>query len=278
MDRSVPAPQPSDVRELTPTGTEPGTTTGVGVLDRAVAILDAVERGHGSLRDLIDATGLSKPTASRLANALEAHGFLARDARRGYRLGPRLFALAATAQRELPWRDLARPALERLAAVTGESAQLYVRAGDERLCVEVAESDEELRTIVPVGAHLPLNAGSAGKVFLAFARNDITHLLDTAPEPPNRIGGLPWRERIERQLHLTRRRGWAESVAEREQNVASVSAPVFDGMGFLLAVASVSGPIDRLGRSPGKHYSAAVTTAAREIERAIGATDPIAPA
>ncbi len=248
--------------------------TGVGVLDRAVAILDAVERGSSTLRELIDATGLSKATASRLARSLETHGFLARGGGGGYRLGPRLFALAAVAQRELPWRALARPALERLAEVTGESAQLYVRLGDERVCVEVAESDEELRTIVPVGARLPVNAGSAGKVFLAFSRNDVSHLLDTAVEPPGRAGGLPWRERLERQLHLTRRRGWAESVAEREPGVASVSAPVFDGHGLVLAVVSVSGPIDRIGRTPGKHYSAAVTSAGREIERAIGSDGP----
>jgi DNA-binding IclR family transcriptional regulator len=253
--------------------TDTPTDTGVGVLDRAVAILDAVERGTSSLRDLTEATGLSKPTASRLARSLESHGFLARSGS-GYRLGPRLFALAAVAQRELPWRALARPALERLAEVTGESAQLYVRLGDERVCVEVAESDEELRTIVPVGARLPLNAGSAGKVFLAFSLNDVTHLLDAATEPPGRTGGLPWRERLERQLHLTRRRGWAESVGEREPGVASVSAPVFDGHGLVLAVVSVSGPIDRIGRTPGRHYSAAVTAAAREIERAIGTDGP----
>ncbi len=72
--------------------------------------------------------------------------------------------------RDLPLRDLAHPALERLAAVTGESAQLYVRDADRRVCIDAIESSSELRTIVAVGASLPLTKGSAGKVFLAWAQ------------------------------------------------------------------------------------------------------------
>ena len=77
-------------------------------------------------------------------------------ARAGSALGPRLTG------RELP--VLARPALERLRDATGESVQLYVRRGDRRLCVASLESPHGLRTIVPVGASLPLDVGSAGKV------------------------------------------------------------------------------------------------------------------
>lgn len=237
----------------------------VGVLDRSVAILSAVERGARSFTDIVEGTGLTRPTAHRLIRALEDHGFLLHVAGLGYALGPRLLALSTVAMRELPLRDLARPALERLARSTGESAQLFVRDGDQRVCIDAVESASELRTIVDVGAALPLVKGSAGKVFLAWTtREDLDHALRSV-------------ERADRQrqaVATTRRRGWAESVGEREAGVASVSAPVFGPKDILLAAVSVSGPASRLGNLRAKRYAPAVIAAAREIEAALGSPTP----
>jgi DNA-binding IclR family transcriptional regulator len=239
--------------------------SGVGVLDRSMAILDAVERGARSFTQIVEATGLARSTAHRLVKALEDHGMLARaGGLHGYRLGPRLLGLAATAMRDLPLRDLAHPALERLASASGESAQLYVRDADHRVCVDAIESSNELRTIVAVGASLPLTKGSAGKVFLAWAPpHDRDRILQTLPEPEA--------IRLARHVATTRRRGWADSVGEREPGVASVSAPVLDREGLLVAAISVSGPANRIGIVGGKRYAPAVTAAAAEVADAIGA-------
>lgn len=235
--------------------------TAVGVLDRCVAVLGAVEGGARSFTDVVEATGLARPTAHRLIQALEDHGFVVHVGGFGYILGPRLLGLAASAMRDLPLRDLARPVLERLARSTGESTQLFVRDGDRRICIDSAESDSELRTIVETGAALPLTKGSAGKVLLAWARDhDRARLLASAEDPA----------RLEQQLATTRRRGWAESVAERAPGVASVSAPIFGPDRFLLAAVSVSGPASRLGQLRAKRYAPAVVEAAREIEGALG--------
>lgn len=207
--------------------------SGVGVLDKAMAVLAAVEDAPRSLAELVDATGLSRATAHRLARALEVHGLVRRTPDGRFAVGPRLDAVA------LP--ELARPALEALSHATGESVQLFVRRGDRRLCVAALESPNELRTIVPVGAFLPLDRGSAGKVLSGDA--------------------------------AALRRGWAESVAEREPGVASVSAPVVDGEGRVRAAVSVSGPIQRTTRAPGRRYAKAVMAAARQVEAALaGAT------
>jgi DNA-binding IclR family transcriptional regulator len=207
----------------------------VGVLDKAVAVLGALERGPASLAELVERTDVSRATAHRLAVALEAHGLVRRDDDGRFCLGLRLIGLGQEAAEAVPVWAAARPALSWLHEQTGESVQLYVRDGDARVCVESIESAKELRTIVPVGARLPLEAGSAGRI-----------LSGAAPA-----------------------RGWVQSVGEREDGVASVSAPVHDSRGRLVAAVSVSGPIQRTSRKPGDRYGAAVEEAARRVEAAV---------
>ena len=230
-----------------------------GTLARAVLVLDAVEAGAHRFTEIMRASELPRGTAHRTIRALEELGLLARFPGFGYRLGPRLLRLANEAMRELPLRDVAHPVLERLALATGESAQLYVRSGDVRVCIDAVESSQELRTIVPVGASLPLYAGSAAKVLLAYAPDRELHARRARD-----------RERFDRDVDLVRSRGWAASSGERQPGVGSVSAPVLGPYGIVLAVVSVSGPATRMGRASERRPSAAVVAAAREIERALG--------
>lgn len=216
----------SDRRELT---AKP--VSGVGVVDKSVSILDAVQTGARTLNEVVDATGLSRATAHRLASALAVHGLLRRTADGGFALGWRLVALGRAAETDHGLIEAAGPVLDALRDATGESAQLYVRDGDQRVCVAVSESPHGLRTIVGVGAVLPLDQGSAGHVLLG----------ETSGE------------------------GWVASVAEREVGVASVSAPVCGVDGVVFAAIGVSGPIERVTRHPGERYGAAVVAAAREL-------------
>jgi hypothetical protein len=143
--------------------------SGVGVLDKSVALLAALaERGPLNLAGLVEATGLPRPTAHRLAAALETHRLVGRDAAGRYRLGLRLLGWAGAASAEVGLVEVARPVLAALAEETGESAQLFVRDGDRRVCVAAVERASGLRDTVPVGSVLPLDRGSGGKVLLAF--------------------------------------------------------------------------------------------------------------
>lgn len=237
----------------------PNRMSEVAVLDRIVEVLEAVEEGAHRFTRIAERTGLSRSTAHRLIKALQDHGFLAHCGGFGYRLGPRLLRLASEAMRELPVRDLAHPVLQRLVCVTGESAQLFVRSGDVRVCIDAVESPNELRTIVPVGASLPLTAGSAAKVFLAYSTRP-ERLIRKAAEP----------ERFAHEVELARSRGWASSAGERQPGVGSVSAPVVGPYGIIVAVVSVSGPVSRMGRISARRYVPAVLEAAKAIERAAG--------
>jgi DNA-binding IclR family transcriptional regulator len=225
--------------------------SGVGVLDKAVVILAFIaEDGPATLAEVVGGTGLSRPTAHRLLSALEAHRLVGRNGGR-YSLGVRLLAWGNGAAGS-SLVEAARSALVTLRDETGESTQLYVREGDRRVCVaSVERAGGGLKDIVPVGAVLPLDRGSGGKVLLAWGE-DGERFLRLA------------------ELEEVRQRGWAESVAEREAGVASVSAPVFGAGGVLRAAVCASGPVSRLGERPGERLAGPVVAAAREIEASLG--------
>ena len=227
--------------------------SGIGVLDKAVGLLHTVAESPCGLAELCERTGLPRATAHRLAAGLETHRLLARDAQGRWRLGPALSELAG--QVHDPLLAVVAAVLPRLREITGESVQLYRREGTWRVCVAAMEPPAGLRDTVPVGTRLPMTAGSGAKVLLAFS--------DAATQQ----AVLPTAKFTERTLAEVRRRGWAQSAAEREPGVASVSAPVRDGRGNVIAAVSVSGPIDRMGRQPGARWAADLLAAAEALTR-----------
>jgi DNA-binding IclR family transcriptional regulator len=214
--------------------------SGVGVIDKGIVILQALRSRPLDLAQLQQASGLPRATAHRLAVALEQHHLIRRDGQGRFCLGFELVALGRAAAEQFGLGELARDALEQLRTSTGESVQLYVREDGARRCVVSLQSPHALRWIVPEGSLLPLEVGSAGRVLRALV-----------PDA-----------------------GWAESVEEREAGVASVSAPVRERGGDIVAAISVSGPIERLTRSPGERLGGAVVAAAQAVTRRLaGAPD-----
>lgn len=211
----------------------------VGVLHKSLVILNCIAADKQTLNELVEATGLSRATAHRLAVGLEEHGLLRRTADGRFALGLHLLALGRAATDQFPLAERALPAMERLRDETGESVQLYVTDGNQRVCVAALESPHGLRTIVAVGATLSMERGSAG------------HVLSGEP-----VGSGP---------------GWSESLEEREPGVASVSAPVLAADGAVVAAVSVSGPVDRMLPSPGERHGAAVVAAAAAVSGATSA-------
>lgn len=229
-----------------------GQHSGIGVVDKTVAILAAAAQAPAALSDLVERTDIPRATAHRLAVALEVHRLLIRDSDGRFIPGPRLAELAATASD--PLLDRAVEVLAWLRDTSGESAQLYRRDGRERICIAAAERATGLRTTVPLGARLPLTAGSGAQVLCAWE----------TPETVSTI--LHNAEFSERSLAEVRRRGWAQSIGQREAGVASVSAPVFGPGRRVVAAISISGPIERLGRSPGQRFAPVITAAAARLQ------------
>ena len=205
--------------------------SGVGVLDKAVAVLYALAESPAALAELQARLDLPRATVHRLAGALEQHGMLRRDVEGRYELGLALVSLGQAAADRFPMVDVSRLVLDELRDATGESVQLFVREGAQRRCVVSLESPHGLRWIVPQGSLLPLDVGSAGRV-------------------------------LEGE---TSKHGWVQSVGEREAGVASVSAPIAALDGSVLGAVSVSGPIERLTRRPGNRFGGAVVAAADRV-------------
>ena len=216
----------------------------VGTLVKAGAILDALEVGPQDLNDLSVLTGQPRATCHRLASALVGLRWVDKDDSGRYTIGPRLHELSAASSGDR-LRTVALPTLRRLRDDTGESAQIYRRKGNRRLCVASVEPATGLRDTVPEGAVLTMSAGSAAQVLAAWS------------DGPSAFDA--------KALNAVRNRGWADSVAERESGVASVSAPVLSG-GRVIAAVSISGPIDRLTKRPGPRFGTRVRAAAAEVE------------
>lgn len=210
-----------------------------GSLGKAVAVLDYLAAaGPSVLPQVVLGTAMPRSTAHRVLSALVAHGLVEKDAGT-YRLGSRLVELGRLASQRLPsLAEAATPALMWLRDQTGESTQLYVAEGGQRVCIVSLESPHSLRTIVAVGAALPMGRGSAGRA-------------------------------LSGERHYGEPAGWTESVGEREAGVASVSAPVYV-RGSIVAAVSVSGPIERTSREPGKRYGPLVEAAALRVSESLG--------
>ncbi|MFZ3561067.1 MULTISPECIES: IclR family transcriptional regulator [unclassified Streptomyces] len=201
--------------------------TGVGVLDRVIAILDTVERVPMGASELARHLGLSVPTAHRLTGAMARHGLLRRDGEGRLHPGER-FAVSALS-------GAAEPVLEELRSETGETAQVWVRRGEDRLCLLTLDSRAELRATLPEGTRLPLaDGGSAADALEGGVAGD-----------------------------------WYESVSRRTPGLCSVSAPVLLH-GEAVAAVCLAAPIARVGDvGPGRLYGPRVVAAATRIERAL---------
>jgi DNA-binding IclR family transcriptional regulator len=209
-----------------PDAAEP--TPGNRTLERAAAILDAVGPASASASELARRTGLSVSTTHRLALSMVEYGFLRRADSGSFRLGHRFVRTTLESS--------ALPVLEELRESTGETAQLWIRRGNERVCVLSSDSHHELRATLPPGSRLQLPAGSSGR------------LLAAEPDALREVEGS----------------GWVESVGMRTPGLGSVSAPVRT-QGNVIAAVCLAMPLARVSVSPGADFGDAVAVAARRI-------------
>jgi DNA-binding IclR family transcriptional regulator len=239
----------TEMQEVTPSESAAanGGSSGVAVLDRAFAILNAFGPTDDqlSLAELSRRTDLYKSTVLRLLGALEHGGFIRKLTDGQYAIGPQPLRLAALYQRSFQVGPVIEPILQRLSRDLGETASLYVRQGDQRLVLFRVEPTRAVRVSIRIGEEFPINKGASGKVLLAF----------TDTQDPR------WEE--------VRERLWAVSHGERDPETASASVPVFGATGDLVGALALSGPKARFDMA--STITVALTTLLECAKRATAA-------
>ncbi|MFT4470204.1 IclR family transcriptional regulator [Arthrobacter sulfonylureivorans] len=210
---------------------------GAQVVSRVARLLRIVGRAPetgAALGDIVQASGLTRPTVYRLLNSLAAEGLLDHHAETGsWHLGPELYVLGSVAASRFAIEDLARPSLQRLADETGESAFLSIRRGDETVCLVRVEGSFPVRSFVlHEGVRFPLGIASAGLAILAFLEaEEIDRLLDDGGARLQRFGPAHAPEKIRSNLAATRERGYTVNPGLILEGSWGMGAAVFDRQG-----------------------------------------------
>lgn len=220
----------------------------VVAVTRALQIMEAFKPGETELAlgELARRTRLHKTTVLRVARTLAAARYLVQTASGGWRLGPAAAALGARYHRGFDRSVVIEPVLRELARRTGESAAFYVRESNTRVCVVRVDGPQPIRYHAQLGEVLPLDAGAAGRVLLAYAG-----------EP-----GEPY--------EAIRRGGHHITFGERDPAVASAAAPVFGPNHVIAGAVAVTGPIERFTRAAANKHVRFVKDAAARVTLELG--------
>jgi DNA-binding IclR family transcriptional regulator len=220
------------------------------VIERAMRLLDALaaQPDPVTLKELSATTGLHASTAHRILNDLVVGRYVERVDNGLYQLGMRLLELGSLVKGRLNVREAAISAMRSLHKLTGQTINLSVQQGDEIVYIDRAWSERSgMQVVRAIGGRAPLHLTSTGKLFLstADARQVRAYALRTglAGHTRNSLTDL---DRLERELALVRRHGYARDNEELELGVRCIAAGIFDDTGKLVAGLSISAPAERL--------------------------------
>ena len=245
----------------------------IRVIDRTVALLRCFtpDEPELTLADLASRAGISRPTAYRLLSCLVYYRFLQQDAEtRRYRLGLGLFELGQLVFEGLNLVEVARPSLEQLAKITGETAYLAVMDDGMAMYVAKVEGSFAMRLDTSIGARHPCHCSALGKVLLAGYLDGIEPLYPTASLQTRTRRTISNLETLKSEIDKVRHDGWALDDEEYEDGARCIAAPVFDHTGDIVAAVSVSGPVSRFSDALTVELAAEVRSAGRQISVALG--------
>ncbi len=244
------------------------------VLGKITAILDAFSLSKPvlTLGDIREATGLPTSTVQRLVTNLTSQGFLDRDDD-AYRIGLRMAYWAAPATRGMEILDVISPLLKELRDTTGETACFFKAEQHFRVCVAIAETRHALRREMHIGKVMPLHAGSAGRVLLAWDPELLEAVLQDPLESITE-STITSSEDLADVVKRTRADGFAITVGEREDGASGLSAPVFDSSANVLGAVTISGPTLRMPQKQCEAWVETLLETAEHMTRLVGGRFP----
>ncbi|GGG03628.1 IclR family transcriptional regulator [Rhodococcoides trifolii] len=244
------------------------------VLGKITEILDAFsfDRPSMSLGEIQQTTGLPTSTVQRLVTNLVQQGFLDRNGD-GIRIGIRMAYWAATAVKDLDVLSVVNPVLRDLRDETTETACFFRPEQNYRVCVAIAETRHALRRDMYVGKVIPLSAGSASRVLLAYDDVLANRILSQQLEPMT-DATVTEADQARSLLARTRADGYAITTGERESGASGLSAPVFDSAADIIGAVTISGPTLRMPQEQCEEWVDLLISHAERITRTLGGRYP----
>lgn len=226
-----------------PEGT-PANKHTIPVIDRMMELLGAVEqRDTGmTISDLIVVLGLPRTTVYRILNTLQRHDMVRRDDTGAYHLGPRLLSLASRVVARSSDLDIAaicQPVLDKLASELGDGVKLSVLDGEGILVLAAAAGRREYALTVAPGQRMPIHAGAASKLLLAYLEPDELDMWLNKPLVGYTSKTITDPKRLRSELIRIRRLGWAQDKGENAPSIQAYAAPVFTKSGKMVAALSI---------------------------------------
>lgn len=248
-------------------------TDSVQVLAKVMRILDCFTPDQPRLTvvEIKRVTGLPTTTTARLVKTLVDHDLLRRSGDQ-YSIGLRSLSWTAAATAGSELLEAVGPVLTELRDLSGETSGVYVRRGNSRVAVAVELSQRSVVYQARVGQVMPMHAGAAGKVFMAF--DDDVFRAAVAQEGPDAGGALAELGSLHAELNSVRVRGWAYTQGEREVGLNSMAVPVRDASGLVIATLAVGGPSFRLTPEVAERIGPEMALAADRLSRRLGWREP----
>jgi len=218
-------------------------------VDNALRLLLAFQdRKEIGVTEASQLLGVAPSTAHRLLRMLQYRSLVEQDSARGtYLPGPALLEVGLAVVKGLDIRARARPALERIVSETEETAQLAFLQGCDILFLDCVESPKALRAGSRVGVTLPAECTAAGKAMLALlSREQLRSLYPNGRLRTLTEHSLRTLEQLERDLELTRRRGYAVNDVESEPGLRAVAVVLGGESPQRSAAITLAGPVERL--------------------------------
>ena len=216
--------------------------------------------------EIANRVNLGKSTVHRILVSLMQANFVRVDpTNRQYSLGYGLLQLTAGLLRGSEVAITALPFLRTLRQKTDETVSLNVRDDDHRTVVERLDTAHEIRYVAEIGRPLPLHVGAGGKAILAFMNEAEIHSVLARAELSRENT-----QRVKKELEEIRRVGTAYTLGERLRGAGSISAPVFNHDGVVIASVNVLCLESRLKAKTVRDFRRLVQATAMDISRELG--------
>ena len=244
------------------------------VLAKITEILDAfsLSRPSMTLGEIQQATGLPVSTVQRLVSNMVAQQLLDRVGDQ-IRVGARMAYWAATAMKDLDVLAVVNPVLKEIRDKTGETACFFKVEQTFRVCVAIAETRHALRRDMYVGKVIPLHAGSASRVLLAW-NPDLAEQILASPLEPLTDDTVTSPDELRAFIAQAKADGYAITAGEREDSASGLSAPVFDSAADIVGSLTISGPTLRMPREQCEEWVDLLVGYAEQVTRTMGGRMP----